>query len=102
MEFDSVSIPLKSGLFVIKLLNIEEMKLTGLNPLKIGSVCNFIKSNKTKQTFCLNPLKIGSVCNQRWKRSGSLVSCLNPLKIGSVCNEMIDIDKLEDIMSQSP
>ena len=78
-----------------------------LNPLKIGSVCNF-GVGREKSREGLNPLKIGSVCNlyslkQDVKglvsiplKSGLFVillapkvggaSSLNPLKIGSVCN----------------
>ncbi len=35
-----VSIPLKSGLFVIQILNDKREDLKRFNPLKIGSICN--------------------------------------------------------------
>ena len=41
MIFSRVSIPLKSGLFVIKGLRISSILQTpSLNPLEIGSICN--------------------------------------------------------------
>ena len=36
----SVSIPLKSGHFVIRLLEEKEVKIGCFNPLEIGSFCN--------------------------------------------------------------
>ena len=58
-SYDRVSIPLKSGLFVIT----EEATEEGLNPLKIGSVCNTEDDAEGDAEDGLNPLKIGSVCN---------------------------------------
>ncbi len=59
-----VSIPLKSGRFVIVFEAITACNDIGFNPLKIGSVCN-TKNGKTLRPMLgsFNPLKIGSVCN---------------------------------------
>ena len=60
---NQVSIPLKSGRFVIA--NDVPTSDDGLcfNPLKIGSVCNLTLLKAMLDNKSFNPLKIGSVCN---------------------------------------
>ncbi len=55
-----VSIPLKSGRFVINLENIISRDNKGFNPLKIGSVCNtdFQAQNEINKIVSI-PLKSG-------------------------------------------
>ena len=61
-----VSIPLKSGLFVISVVHIKLHYTSRLNPLEIGSICNNAQeiAKEAKELKGLNPLEIGSICNR--------------------------------------
>ena len=55
----NVSIPLKSGLFVIGKQGIYKRVKEGLNPLKIGSVCNKVFKMIREVKDVSIPLKSG-------------------------------------------
>ncbi len=53
-----VSIPLKSGRFVIKQI-IDIIEAISFNPLKIGSVCNAVEKEEARGQYVSIPLKSG-------------------------------------------